>query len=74
MRKGLVLSNSWEHIGALLANEEDTEQIKFFKAFLKEMSSWDTSFARDMQLTYIGKGLTDEEKELFKHFTYKEQP
>ena len=71
MRKGLVLSNSWEHIGALLAAEDDSEQAKFFKAFVKEIDSWDTHWAGEMQLANVNHLLNDHERERLSMISYK---
>lgn len=62
----------WDAIGALLANKSDIEQTAFFKAFLKEIDTWDSYFHKSMQMTYIGNKLTDREKELLGHITYQE--
>ena len=73
MNKGLVLSSSWEHIGAMLANESDEEQAKFFKSFLKECDSWDTSYQTQMQLASINHLLTSEEREALSMLSYNEE-
>uniref|UniRef100_A0A6H1ZNH2 Uncharacterized protein n=1 Tax=viral metagenome TaxID=1070528 RepID=A0A6H1ZNH2_9ZZZZ len=64
MRQGIVLSNSWEHIGAMLANCEDSEQAAFFKGFVSELHRWPTGWAVDMQMAAIHTKLTDDELEL----------
>lgn len=69
MREGLVAD--WNYIGALLANQDDNVQAAFFKAFCREVRSWPTSYAGDFQMANIGEKLTDEEKDLLGHITYK---
>ena len=69
MRIGLQNAD-WEYIGAKLAQEDDAEQAKFFKAFLKECKSWGTNHQIEMQLCMINDKLTKEEKETLSMLTY----
>jgi hypothetical protein len=63
---------NWEIIGALLAQKSSDEQIKFFKGFVREIETYDTNMAKEMQLIYVGNGLTDREKELLSSLSFKE--
>lgn len=71
MVKGLE-DIGWEYLGALLANQDSKLQAKFFKAFCHECNSWDTNWARDMQLFHINKELTDEERDVLSNITHRE--
>ena len=70
MKQGLMTSVDWEYIGAVLANEEDDTQAKFFKSFVKEIKSWGTAHQGEFQLAKIGSNLTEEEKELLQNIIY----
>lgn len=72
MIKGLE-DIGWEYLGALLANQDSKLQAKFFKAFLKEMRSWDTAWAREMQLTHIAKEFSEDDKDLLSVLSYREE-
>jgi hypothetical protein len=71
IRKGLILSDSWPQLGALLATQSDEDQAAFLKAFVKECHSWETNRQAEMQMVYISKHLTDEEKDLLSGISYK---
>ena len=76
MKKGIITEIDWSLIGAYLANEDDENQIKFFKAFCKEMESWDTALQMGVQLVTIAEGLTSREQEILDHLTsdLKDEP
>ncbi len=54
----------WESMGAILASLSDEEQAAFFHGFCKEMFSWKTCVSREMQLAFVNKHLSEEEREL----------
>lgn len=59
---------NWESMGASLANLSDDEQGQFFGGFLREVMSWKVSnFQQCMQLAFIGRRLSEDEKELLAH-------
>lgn len=62
MRLGLDELN-WENLGAALAQAGSDEQIMFFKAFVKECKSWETSFQVEKQLASINLSLTTDERQ-----------
>ena len=71
MKQGIAYQ--WEFLGSVLANEDSAEQIKFFKAFLKEMTTWGTTFQQQTQLCWINEKLTDDEKDIIKMLGYKDK-
>ena len=73
MRKGIILSNDWQHVGAILADSDDEDQVNFFRGFVKEMKTWDTGWAQGMQLAAIYKKLTDEEKKVLRSICVDEE-
>ena len=70
-QKGLIFTESWGHLGALVATRNDTEQAEFFKGFIKELKSFETNWQADMQLTYIAKHLSDDDKSYLSPLTYR---
>jgi len=55
----------WKLLASVLANEDDSTQATFFKAFVKEIQSWPCStFQRGQQMCFINEKLTEEEKDL----------
>jgi len=54
----------WDAVGSLMAEEDDITQAEFFRAFIKEIETWPSDFAKGMQLTGIRKLLTPREREL----------
>jgi hypothetical protein len=71
MVKGLINDN-WGYVAACLANTDDENQIKFFKAFIEECKSWGTHFQIQQQLASINQKLDKEEKELLSMLSYQE--
>jgi len=67
MKKGLMTSIDWAHIGAVLANESDEDQAAFLKAFVAELKSWDTNRQWGIQLCYVADKLTNDEKEVLSY-------
>lgn len=63
---------NWDFLGAYLAQADDETQAEFFKAFFKEVKTYPTHHAQEMQMLYIGKHLDDEDRELLKTIAYKE--
>jgi len=61
----------WAQAGAQLAQSDDTDQITFFKAFIKECKSWETHHQIDLQLASINQKLTEDEKEIIGMLGYK---
>ena len=70
MKQGILTEIDWDYIGAVLANESDENQSKFFKSMLKEMKTWGTSHQVELQLAYVNNKLTDEEREQLKMLSY----
>ena len=62
----------WEYAGALLAHEDDNNQAKFLKSFIKECNSWGTHYQVEMQLAHINHLLTPEERETLSMLSYEE--
>lgn len=54
----------WKLLGALLANEDEITQADFFKALVKEMDNWGTTFQKQSQLVWVNQRLTDKEKDI----------
>lgn len=71
MKLGNGITIDWSIIGATLANEDDEVQIKFFKGFCKQVDSWPTVIAKDVQMLRIRDGLNDKEKEIISGIVYK---
>ena len=68
MKKGIVPLD-WKLIGAMLANEDATAQIEFFKQFLEEMRAWQgTNYQIHNQLCTIARGLSDADRQLWSFF------
>lgn len=72
MKIGLQ-NTDWEYIGARLANEDDSEQAKFFSSFVKEAKSWGTRNQAENQFNCISRLLTRDEIELLSYITYIEE-
>ncbi len=71
MKQGLTPWD-WEYIGAVFANTGSDDQIKFFKAFIKECGSWGTRLQVEQQLSYINIGLAKEEREALSMLSFNE--
>ena len=67
-----IIDVDFEYVGALLAQSDDIEQTKFFKAFVKECNSWGTRYQVEMQLAGVNQALTKEEKETLSMIGYIE--
>lgn len=72
MRCGLI-TPQWGMVGATLAQADDHAQVEFFKAFAKEVNSYDTNWGREMQLAAISAKLTPEEREIFAAIGFMEK-
>ena len=72
MRLGLT-EVEWGYIGAKLAQGSDTDQVEFFKAFVKECKTWGTSYQVGMQLAGVNQGLTAEERKVLAMIGYEEK-
>lgn len=70
MKKGIRTSVDWALVGAELANESDNEQVQFFKAFLKECSTWGTKLQVEQQFAFINAQLTQDEREAMKMISF----
>lgn len=70
MRHGVLKEIDWKHIGALLANDGDKEQVDFFKSFLKECSSWGTRLQVEQQLACVNEELNSEERRALRMLSY----
>jgi len=70
MKQGIAYS--WEFLASVLAEENSDEQVKFFKAFVKEMDSWRTTFQKQTQMFSINAQLNDHEREILECLAYKE--
>jgi hypothetical protein len=69
-RQGIAYD--WKFLASVLANEDSKSQAEFFKAFVKEMQSWECSnFQRMTQLAWINNELTPKEKELLAMIGYE---
>ena len=73
MKLGMIKEVDWELIGASLANEGDDIQSLFFKALIKELNSWGTSYQVGIQLAGISHKLTKSEKETLSQISYIEE-
>lgn len=73
MKNGIRTEIDWALIGAEFANEDDVEQIKFFKSMLKEMTHYGTAHQSELQLACINHGLTNEERERLQMLSYIEK-
>jgi hypothetical protein len=62
----------WRYIGATLAEVDGDNQIEFFKAFVKECKSWGTNLQVEMQLSYINRALTTEERKVLSMISFEE--
>ncbi len=62
----------WAYVGARLAQSGDDSQARFFKAFLKECSSWGTRFQVEQQLACVNQKLTPEERAAIGMLGYEE--
>lgn len=60
------------YVGALLAQSDDVEQTKFFKAFVKECNSWGTQHQVEMQLAGVNQNLTGDERDTLSMIGYNE--
>lgn len=69
-RQGLPIPD-WDYLGALFAREGSDEQVKFFKAFVKECNSWGTYLQVQNQLAMINHDLTKEERETLSMIGYE---
>ena len=63
----------WAYVGACLANEDDNNQEKFFKSFVKECLSWGTNFQAQEQLAFVNHKLTSEERDLLGMLSFNEK-
>ena len=61
----------WKYCGALLAEASDSDQVDFFKAFVKEILSWDTRYQMESQLCFVSSKLSKEEKSLLEILAYE---
>ena len=66
MRMGIRKEIDWEYVGALLAQEGSNEQVKFFRAFVKECNSWGTRLQVETQLAAVNIELTNDERKTLK--------
>lgn len=73
MRFGITKEIDCEHLGATLAQLGDDAQAIFFKAFIKECSSWGTSLQVEKQLIAINHLLSKEERETLSALSYEEE-
>lgn len=66
----------WDEIGALLANQDDESQGKFFKGFAHELNNFDTHYQAQMQMAYVNSKLSDKDKaileDILPNIWYKE--
>lgn len=67
-----IMDLDWAQIGAMLAVEGDDEQIKFFKAFVKECNSWGTRHQVEVQLAGVNRALTADERQTLGMIGYEE--
>ena len=72
MRQGIYKEPDWQYLGALLAQQDDNEQVAFFQGFAAECRSWGTHLQIEQQLAYVNNGLSKEDRELLSMITYKE--
>ena len=68
MKKGIVPLD-WKLIGAMLANEDCSAQVEFFKQFIEEMRLWHgTNYQIHNQLHCIAKELSSADRGLWSFF------
>ena len=72
MRFGIKQPLDWELVGAELARQDDEEQTKFFKSFIKECNTWGTHHQVEVQLSFINGKLTKEEREQLGMLSFQE--
>ena len=72
MKLGILQEIDWEYVGATLARGTDDEQVKFFKAFVKECNCWGTHYQVEKQMAFINDKLTKEERETLSMVSYEE--
>ena len=58
----------WDLLGAKLASLSDDEQSKFFTGFAKELKSFDTHYAREMQMMFVNNKLNKEVKKTLEEY------
>ncbi len=63
MRNGMLID--WATAGALLAAGDDNDQAEFFKSFAKEVQTYPTHHQQEIQMCFINKKLTEDERALF---------
>lgn len=73
MKQGILTEIDWSYIGAQLAQSDDVEQTKFFKAFVKECKTWGTSYQIEMQLAGVNLNLDKEERATLFMLGYEEK-
>lgn len=66
-----LITPDWTHIGAVLANSTDAEQVAFFKGFVAELLTWPTRQQVERQLITVNDQLSPEEVEVLSSLTYK---
>ena len=70
-----IFTLDWGILGARLARLSTKEQIPFFREFANEMLSYESSYEKEMQLTYIREGmdkdgLNKEQRKIFASLGY----
>lgn len=73
MRLGILKDIDWAMMGALLAREDHHDQVRFFRALLKECLTWGTHYQVEQQFAYINRELTKEECEMLAMLSFIEK-
>ena len=56
----------WDFLGAELAALSDEEQSEFFKGFARELNSYESNYAKDMQMASVNMKLSEEDKAILR--------
>jgi len=63
-----IIDIKWDFLGAKLATLSDEEQALFFVGFAKELDSFESHYAKEMQLTNVNSKLSDKVKDVLKRY------
>lgn len=58
----------WDFLGAELACLSDEEQTSFFEGFARELDSFETHYAKEMQMTYVNAKLSKKAKNVLERY------
>lgn len=63
-----VIQIRWDFLGAKLATLSDEEQALFFKGFANELNSFESHYAKEMQMTYVNSKLDNKTKDVLERY------